>query len=344
MRVSDTGLRSVPPMFGKLGKRSSSDAVDSMGGGAGGSNIGAVIVGSNGQMASQDALESLPSLPLVMEDDVQLPLTTEMAMRFDALLNNYKKLSEYCLFSLHIELRCHSMYYLDLAMREGNYYLESEPLEPDPYILSLNEDLTICEEIMSTALPTRRIRFLFDGLANVMTHILCTNLRHIKRVNAFGVNKLIRNVQSLQQNLTNIAAVHEKGLDRARQYFELLKLSGDGIIRYMEAHPRRFTFDEYKVVLDLVYDEATLSSMTDEEVVSLINAAVTNATGMPSSSAQRAAQAAATPSISAVTQEWMNSLAYQWALLSNSAAPTANALRTQYKESLQRMKDFFVRH
>lgn len=60
-----------------------------------------------------------------------------------------------------------------------------------------------------------------------MSHILITNFKHIKRLNTFGMEKLIRNVRSIQQNLTNIVSMHEKGLDKAKQYYELLISGGE---------------------------------------------------------------------------------------------------------------------
>ena len=54
-----------------------------------------------------------------------------------------------------------------------------------------------------------------------------SNVKYIKRINKFGVNKLVRNAQSLQQILTNIAAIHEKGLDKVIEYFNLISMSGE---------------------------------------------------------------------------------------------------------------------
>ena len=44
-----------------------------------------------------------------------------------------------------------------------------------------------------------------------------------------------RNIFVLQQNLTNITMSREVDLDRARQYFELLFLSGEVRMRLMES-------------------------------------------------------------------------------------------------------------
>ncbi|KAJ3334079.1 hypothetical protein HDU76_011603 [Blyttiomyces sp. JEL0837] len=156
--------------------------------------------------------DSLPNMQAVADEDVQLPLDMEMSARFDSILNYYQELSETYLFALRVELRCHAMYYLDLALREGNYWLEDELFEPDPY-----------------------------------------------RINKPGISKLLRNVQALQQNLTNFVAVQDHGLERVKEYFSLLHLSGAELLEYMARHPNSHTFEEFKVILDLIYQEHVLA-------------------------------------------------------------------------------------
>jgi exocyst complex component 4 len=73
-------------------------------------------------------------------------------------LNDALRLSEKCLSTLRIELRCHAMYYSDLTMKEGNYLVEEDVTEPDSYIWALNNDLTVAEERLSTALPNQKLR------------------------------------------------------------------------------------------------------------------------------------------------------------------------------------------
>ncbi|KAJ3293376.1 hypothetical protein HDU79_000412 [Rhizoclosmatium sp. JEL0117] len=235
LRVTEKSIRRIPPLL----KPRVNDIADSH------ASIN----------EAQASTESLPPLIIEHEDDVQLPLNQEMTVRFDAIINYYQELSETYLFALHVEIRCHAMYYLDLAMREGSYHLESEPFEPDSYINSLNQDLIMIQETVAVALPLRKVRFLYDGLSYLIMHVLTVNLKYVKRINKYGVQKLLRNVESLQQSLTNIAAVHEKGLDHVRTYFELLNSSGADMLHYMETHKGEFTFDEYKVVLDLIFQD-----------------------------------------------------------------------------------------
>ncbi|KAI8925799.1 Sec8 exocyst complex component-specific domain-containing protein [Entophlyctis helioformis] len=202
--------------------------------------------------------ESLPALVADIKTTAQTELSPEMARHFDRLAEIFKSLSATCIYALHIELRCHAMYYLDLAIREGSYMFEEDNPDPDAYILMLNADLSAVEEIISAALPPRRIKFLFDGLGELMSFVLTSNLRHIRVVNKHGVVRLTRNVLSLQQNLTNLSGVHQKSLDRPRIYYELLALEPEEILKTIPKSRCAFTFDEYKAAMDLIFHDVLI--------------------------------------------------------------------------------------
>nr|KAJ3422217.1 hypothetical protein HK105_000715 [Polyrhizophydium stewartii] len=63
--------------------------------------------------------ESLPALVVDGSIPPHASISRELAKQFDALADSFKKLSQTCIFVLRIELRCHSLYYLDLAIREA---------------------------------------------------------------------------------------------------------------------------------------------------------------------------------------------------------------------------------
>jgi len=88
--------------------------------------------------------------------------------RFGALLKTYTQLAEIILHSIRIEVRCRIIYYLDAAFRhvgahvhliyqltfmiQGNYQVDYEVGEPDPYIVDLNSELSNFDEFTSTTL------------------------------------------------------------------------------------------------------------------------------------------------------------------------------------------------
>ncbi|KAJ3411659.1 hypothetical protein HDV05_001868 [Chytridiales sp. JEL 0842] len=279
--------------------------------------------------------DSLPPLFTDQEDDVHLPLNNEMTARFDSILNYFQELSETYLFAFRVEIRCHAMYYLDLAMREGNYMLEEEPFEPDTYVDMLNQDLVLIEESVSKALPTRRIRFIFDGLSTLIRDVLMSNLRYVRRLNFHGVEKLLRNVMSLQQSLTNISAIHEKGLDRVKTYFELLNLSGMELVQFMESHPGKYSYDEYKVVLDLIFHDTMLEDYGHHQLLKQQHQR--RQAKMKAPKGGRGGMAGG--------DDWQNAEVSLEASPSQakSATSPSNSKQT-YNECLEKLKKYFVTH
>jgi hypothetical protein len=90
-----------------------------------------------------------------------------------------------------------------------------------------------------------------------MSYILRSNFGKLRKMTEQGIQKLIRNVKSLKQNLTNVSFIRDKeSLDLASQYYELFLFSGNEMIKKMEAYPSRFTFEELKALLDLKYAES----------------------------------------------------------------------------------------
>ena len=69
-----------------------------------------------------------------------------------------------------------------------------------------------------------------------MSYILVYNFKHIRRLNPNGINKLLRNIRSIQQNLVNVISMPEKGLEKAKTYYELLQ--GGGEVRYFLFIPK----------------------------------------------------------------------------------------------------------
>jgi hypothetical protein len=80
------------------------------------------------------------------------------------MFNSLQIFSDTCLLTLRIEIRCHAFFFLDLAFIEGNYELEDEPSELDPYIIELNQDMVKAEEAISSIMPLDRVRFVFEGM------------------------------------------------------------------------------------------------------------------------------------------------------------------------------------
>ncbi|EIW86882.1 exocyst complex component sec8 [Coniophora puteana RWD-64-598 SS2] len=194
---------------------------------------------------------SVPPLPISSQDEaLSLPLSGEMAMRFGALLKTYRQLAEVVVETIRIDVRCRVVHYLDAAFRHGNYDIDHEAREPDPYIVDLNTELNKCDDFVSSALPPAEQRFAFLGLEDLMEHLLISNARFVRTANSYGVKKILRNILALQQSVKMIRGHSEAEFDRAKGYYQLFFLSPQDMldsIRQKQMH----TFDEYKIMLNL---------------------------------------------------------------------------------------------
>jgi len=68
-------------------------------------------------------------------------------------------------------------------------------------------------------------RFVFEGLGTLMEHLLISNSRHIRFANAVGVQKIMRNMLAMQQNLKTITdASQDADFEKAKAYWNLFSL------------------------------------------------------------------------------------------------------------------------
>lgn len=187
---------------------------------------------------------------LSASDTLQLPLSREMALRFQALLETYEQLSGLILNTIRVDLRCRTIYHLDAAMRHGSYSSHFEATEPDSHIVDLNSELVQCDEFTSASLPMNERQFVFAGLGHLMEHTLISNAHHLKLPNAFGIRKIIRNMLALQQSIKTLTNDQQHTeFERARRYYELFFLTPQEMLDGIRQR-QSFSFDEYQTMLN----------------------------------------------------------------------------------------------
>ncbi|KIJ46391.1 hypothetical protein M422DRAFT_66747 [Sphaerobolus stellatus SS14] len=193
----------------------------------------------------------IPMMPPVMPDEqLKLPLTRAMTLRFDALLKTYEQLAEAVLFTFRTDIRCRAIHHLTLSLRRGNYQLDQEPVEPDPHIVELNIEIGRCDDAAVASLPDKERKFVFEGLGAVMEQVLITGSRQVRLVNEFGIKKILRNVVSLQQNLKTLTdGPRGSSLERAKQFYGLYFLTPPDMLKGIRQKPQ-FTFEEYRSMLN----------------------------------------------------------------------------------------------
>ncbi|PCH33923.1 hypothetical protein WOLCODRAFT_135391 [Wolfiporia cocos MD-104 SS10] len=212
----------------------------------------------------------LPAIaPAQVNEPLTLPLSSAMAMRFQALHMTYAQLAELIIYSLRIDIRCRAIHHLDLALKHGVYRVEREVHEPDPNVIDLNIELGRCDDFSSATLPEHERRFIFEGLGRMLERLLISNARFIRAINAYGIKKMMRNMLALQHNIKTITqGSHNAEFERAKRYYSLFSMSPQDMLDSIR-QKQEFTFDEYKTMLDLQcgvdpsQSESTASQATD---------------------------------------------------------------------------------
>ncbi|KZT53789.1 hypothetical protein CALCODRAFT_439643 [Calocera cornea HHB12733] len=192
--------------------------------------------------------------PQAVEDQkLSLPLTRAMALRFDALLKTYDLLAEVILFTTRIDIRCRTIHYLSLVMRTNDFLIEQAPIEPDMQVAELNADMGKIDDFAASTLPERERRFLFEGLGSLMDQLLVSGARYINLMNDHGVERIMRNLLALEQNLKTMTGdeARDADLSRARRYWAMFGGGPKEMLERAKNGPRQFSFDEYKAMLTL---------------------------------------------------------------------------------------------
>lgn len=148
---------------------------------------------------------------------------------------------------------------LVLSPNTAPYLLEQGVNDPDPIILTLNNDLVIYDDTAATYLPAREMSFLRTGLGHLITSLLITNAAAVGTMNHNGCGRMLINILVLQQNLKNIEPGTE--LSRAQRYFEMFNEGPEKIVEKAKTEGEKlgFGYDELKVLIELCYSEQLAS-------------------------------------------------------------------------------------
>ncbi|KAG9089978.1 hypothetical protein FRC06_001261 [Ceratobasidium sp. 370] len=197
-----------------------------------------------------------PRIPLEVQvgaspSGLKLPLSRAMAHRFDAIIKTYDQLAELTLSTIRIDVRCRVMHYLDHGVKFENYRTDQECTEPDPFVQDLNTSLIACEDAIVGVLPETERRFIFDGLGGLVEHLLVSNSRLIRFANDMGIQKMLRNLYALRQNLKTITNLpNDAELQQAEDYYKLYALGPAAMLEHIK-DKQTFGFEEYKSMLNL---------------------------------------------------------------------------------------------
>lgn len=206
-----------------------------------------------------DVQASLPSLiPEKFSDENDDSTEVRVGLSIKACLKKLSKefenLADTCLLVLHLEVRAHCFYYLLPLSKQGSYVNRKDDQEPEPEVVRLNTDLSKIDEALAPILQQKKIKYVFEGLGELLSTILINSVSNIKKINENGVKKMGRNIFAIQQNLAGITMTREVALDRARQYFDLLNHSFEDILNQIVEEGPQFQEQEYCAIIQLLHN------------------------------------------------------------------------------------------
>ncbi|XP_015108792.1 exocyst complex component 4 [Diachasma alloeum] len=187
-------------------------------------------------------------------EQVGLPRVSDSLVEsLEQVAGEFEELANTCTLVLHLEVRVQCFYYL-LPRGEYSHLCGGvkDPQEADPRVEELSRVLQNIDEALQSTLQQKKSKYIFEGLGHLIAKILITSAQYIERIDKGGIQRMCRNVFTLQQTLTNITMARELALDYARQYFELFYETPEDILNNVLENGPQFSELEYINAFQLI--------------------------------------------------------------------------------------------
>nr|CAG4709563.1 unnamed protein product [Naegleria fowleri] len=241
------------------------------------------------KVARAHHLRVLSSDAEAVNSDSDEETALEKIKKYSLFLVNYEKeyreLALKCLFALKLDIRVHCYHFIhcnlmDNLLKYGTYECEDERKEPEDFINAFNQDLFRIERYISCYLPKSKLRYLFESIERMILDLFIGSLPFaIAQFNemkldeesnamlggeifkapnftTLGLEKMMRNIFGLQQQLSNFHLVNERRFEIIRDYFNLLQVPSEQILATIQNTPLRqlpFTQEQYEAILQTPY-------------------------------------------------------------------------------------------
>lgn len=173
---------------------------------------------------------------------------------FDNAVKGLEELANDCIAALRADVRLRTIYYMDLAFTQGEYYLDSDSEERDSSIGLLDSAILKCDDNLSETLTDIDKGFVFFGLAQLMNELLVKEGDSLDFINQNGVIKMKYNILALQQMLKSIVSdPNQVVFDRARAFYDKMKLNPNKLMELVRTKPAGLDCSDFKILNRLIY-------------------------------------------------------------------------------------------
>eukprot|EP00127_Corallochytrium_limacisporum_P004165 Clim_evm110s157 gene=Clim_evmTU110s157 len=163
-------------------------------------------------------------VPLYRRESLQLIEKAEAEGKtgVEDVIKNLKELSQTALATMRLELLCHCVQRVGPLLDKRNLVCEQDQIQPQPVVLLLCKDFWIFEEALSTSADEAVFAFVLESSAQLLTQMLLSAGRKIEKANIHGIQRMLRNIWTLQQNLNDIKGSHVEDMDTASVFFSTI--------------------------------------------------------------------------------------------------------------------------
>ncbi|XP_050440367.1 exocyst complex component 4 [Adelges cooleyi] len=187
----------------------------------------------------------VPKIKSPNTDNNNLPLS--LIETLQQLSNDYLDISDNILLYLFLEIRAQCIFYLlpSFESAVGN--------SAEPKVLDLNQSISALHEAMLNAMSSRKTKYIFEGLGEVMAKGLVNQTRNIETVDEVIIRKMVRDVTMLKYNLAAMLGASQGVLEKTVRYYELLLCTPKDILEEILEKGAIFSELEYMNLLQIVH-------------------------------------------------------------------------------------------
>eukprot|EP00887_Chlorella_sp_A99_P002121 scaffold21.g2121.t1 len=182
------------------------------------------------------------------------------------LADRCRALAGHCVRALRIDLLLLMLFHLQELPRSSYVCSEEEAGEVDECIGALSRAVGRLDADLAPHLPPHKRAYAFGSLATAAPRTVVWLLPELRAVNGAGVTRMQRMLASLQPALAGAGgpaaaagapaaaggaarAVSARAFDRAKQYYQLLTYSAEGVVQTAVDKPARWSGAEYLALL-----------------------------------------------------------------------------------------------
>lgn len=189
--------------------------------------------------------------------NLKLSLAGKSLTKFNELFEKFESLETKLLTCLRYDVRARSIYYISKVFETSKWDPEVASIELNPNISTLTSELSMIENNLRQRIPKSQEDVVFRGISVMGNHIFIAGSQAISVLNEYGIKKLLRNVNVLQQTYRGISGEPEKvDMSKTIKYFGLCSLNENTLIdQYNENQLSEYTYEEVKNVLRLQFSE-----------------------------------------------------------------------------------------